>query len=725
MKAQFDISYIANRNVRNIDSYTESVEKGQYEVYRLKNGIRIEYTLGDIALTVEDLPKMLSEERANRLILQNNTLSEEEKEYFTICFEQDAKTKAWVWKPNNFGSKVNDVLTVFEKIGYSQTDLTADSKEFDLKYVLTEKMGFMIPVEYTLENGTYRASVILEDIEYPADYPILSLNFCPYFGAATSEKEGYIFLPDGSGVLLDFDQKKHNMSQLDSTVYMVDKVTGKETKDSTTQPVVLPVFGLKTGDNAFLAVIEEGDALGKITAVRAGQNSTYNTVNASFTLRAQDTMDLSSVNAGAAEVSVVEVQPYTGRLTVAYTFLNGSDAGYAGMARSYRKQLLEKGGYTPIHSEKLPLYLETIGGVQSNKNLLGINYQGITTLTSYQNSAEMVSQLEGAGVDNVILRMSGWFNGGYEQQIANKVKPISDLGKTADLNSLLSGGNTYLNVKLLTTATSKGVSLSGQVARTIDQRYARLWNSDRTPGGYILSVNYLPTLTNQLLKGLNRYSNPKLSIADLGNAVYADYTKRKEVSRQKALEILVDQTKRLREASAGKLMLEQANVHTAQYADHVVKAPLDSSGYFAATREVPFYQMVFHGLISYAGNAMNLSGSYETDLLKAAESGAGLYYQLAYNSLTGLSGVLEMDLYSVHYADWVEKCIADYIALNAVIGGLNNQQMIDHQFVTPDCTLTIYEKGTKVAVNYGTQSVLVDGYSVPTHGYIAIQKKGG
>ena len=205
LKAQFDISYLANRSVRNIDSYTECAEKEQYQAFRLENGVRIVYTLGDLDLTAEDLPQKLSTARAVALILKNTELTEEQKDSFTACYETEEATGDWVWKSNNFGSKLGDVLELFQTIGYTAADLQADCQAFGLPYTPREKLGFRVPVDYTLEKGVFRVSVDAAGLEYPADYPLLSLNLCPYFGAADSEQDGYILLPDGSGALMEFD----------------------------------------------------------------------------------------------------------------------------------------------------------------------------------------------------------------------------------------------------------------------------------------------------------------------------------------------------------------------------------------------------------------------------------------------------------------------------------------------------------------------------------------
>lgn len=62
-------------------------------------------------------------------------------------------------KSNNFGSKLGDVLELFQTIGYTAADLQADCQAFGLPYTPREKLGFRVPVDYTLEKGVFRVSV--------------------------------------------------------------------------------------------------------------------------------------------------------------------------------------------------------------------------------------------------------------------------------------------------------------------------------------------------------------------------------------------------------------------------------------------------------------------------------------------------------------------------------------------------------------------------------------
>lgn len=128
-----------------------------------------------------------------------------------------------------------------------------------------KKWDFLIPVEYTLNDGWFRASVIMEDAVYPNDSPILQLGLLPFFGAYQQGEKGYTFLPDGSGVVLDFDSQTGLKTDL--AIYHPDASIGEPSAPSSAQPVLMPVFGMKGNTDAFLAVIEQGDAVSVIHAL--------------------------------------------------------------------------------------------------------------------------------------------------------------------------------------------------------------------------------------------------------------------------------------------------------------------------------------------------------------------------------------------------------------------------------------------------------------------------
>ena len=719
MRAQFEISYVYGRNVRTANSYEDCAAQEQYEIYRLDNGVRIEYTLGDISMTWEDIPEQLSVSRAEKLILKNNSLTEEQKEIFLTCFEKQ-EDSSYLRKSNVFGSKQTELIQVFSEAGYTQEDLRADCKEFGIQYEASEKIGFVIPVEYTLEEGWFRAKVIMEDVQYPADSPILNIELLPFFGAYKQGTDGYAFMPDGSGVILDFNRT--NSENMDLAVYHADASVGEPFEKNSARPVLMPVFGMKEENSAFLAVVEEGEALSVLHALPAGKTSSYHTTYAGFTVCAQDTMDLSSVTSVPTAVSVYQKNLSKTSLTVAYCFLDGADADYSGMARTYRKYLTDKEDASPqMLSEQIPFYLETIGAIESSKNFMGINYTGVTPLTTYQNAQEMAEYFNRQGIERVVLRLSGWFGSGIVRTIPKKIKAIGSLGTKKELTTLCSAFDTYLDVSFLSLDTVKGVSPSRDAAKMLDQQYVRTVLSDDEKG-YLISVNRLPALTETVLKKTAQYQNAGISVRDLGNAAYADYNKNQETDRQNGAKIASQSLQTISE-NGRKIMLEQANINTFQYGSHILSVPMGGSNYRSGGQDIPFYQMVIHGLADYGISPVNLSSTGDEDLLKAAEYGAGLAYQLSYTDLTKLNGVFAPKLFSVYYQNWMEDAVQKQIVLSKALNGLNAMQIIRHEYLTPQCTATTYENGTQILVNYSEQTVTAAGAKVEPRSFLRLENR--
>ena len=108
-------------------------------------------------------------------------------------------------------------------------------------------------------------------------YPLTTINLLPYFGAANDESQGYIFVPDGPGALIYLNNGKTTAETYGRAVYGRDRASmpvNEYSADSKEQ-IYLPVFGLKNDDRAFVAILEDGDAMGQINAVVAGMRDSY------------------------------------------------------------------------------------------------------------------------------------------------------------------------------------------------------------------------------------------------------------------------------------------------------------------------------------------------------------------------------------------------------------------------------------------------------------------
>jgi hypothetical protein len=144
---------------------------------------------------------------------------------------------------------------------------------------------------------------------------------------------------------------------------------------------------------------------------------------------------------------------------------------------------------------------------------------------------------------------------------------------------------------------------------------------------------------------------------------------------------------------------------------------LSGNAYALLDYGVPFYQIAIHGLKDYTGEAINLAGDTQTLLLESAEYGAGLNFTFMAEDGKLLQDTLYTGYFGASFNEWGEKAkelIAEY---QTSMAGLNAQEIVGHEALTADVSVTTYANGVKVYVNYGTDDWEADGVAVPSRSY--------
>ncbi len=591
---------------------------------------------------------------------------------------------------------------------------------------------FRFTLSYTLSGESLIAELPMERAVYSAGIPPLEITVLPHFGGSDG-KDGYLLLPDGSGVLVDFAQPKAMAAATYvGQVYGFDASLDVTDKPAGTQSVALPVFGIRHQKNAFLAVIEDGEALASVRATAAGSYSSYNEVCASFVTHASQTVKLGD-SGTTGRVMSVQNTAYSGSLRLRYSFLDAADADYSGMARYYRGYLLDAGLLREKSDAPYALQLGLLGAVDKRKSLLGFQYTGKETLTDTDQAQEILAQLQSDGVTHLALRYAGWFNGGLNQSLPSGVSVESAVGGAKGIQALQSyctqnGISLYAEVRLMTaTADSKGLSRFRMVARQIDQTNAKVYTYDTVTQKekdyrFILKPAAALHFLERFTAKSSRLSLQGLAISEIGAAVYADYTKEAVSDRQSAVTMYGE----LLKTAAGSydaLMFDGGNQYVLPYAAQLDSVAFSGSGFAIADRSVPFYQMVIHGSVAYSGSPLNLSADPQADLLRCIEYGG----QPAFLLMAADGAVLkntDYDLYcSSHYATWRETAAAMFRQANAVLAPVQGLAMLRHDTLSASVGKTTYENGYAVFVNYGETDAAVEGITVPAGS--AVLTKGG
>ena len=118
-----------------------------------------------------------------------------------------------------------------------------------------------------------------------------------------------------------------------------------------------------------MAVIGQGQAAASVRASVSGRSTDYNTVFSKVKYKYEESLMTDRTDYVYQVVSGRTVyEPYE----VRYYPLPVAQADYSGMARRYQQYLEEEKGLTRQSDAKQYLYLELLGGVIKDENILGV-----------------------------------------------------------------------------------------------------------------------------------------------------------------------------------------------------------------------------------------------------------------------------------------------------------------------------------------------------------------
>lgn len=760
MKSQLSVQYF-NEKVQalEMDSYNDAVAEGQFSVERIANGARITYNLGELADKFV-LPQIISKERYEQftslmdekdakstgrqyLYLNQEELKGDRLKEYLERYPILAEHPIYVLKEDVKDYKKEEITEYFLAVGYTAEEMEKDNLENGFESV-NEKPWFNITVSYYLENGSFVAELDPATVEYDTEnYYLVDIDLLEYFGAAGPEEEGYMFVPDGSGALIMFNNGKVNAPAYIGYVYGEDKtnLVNQTKKSGIDQSVTvrMPVFGEKNGDSAFFAIVEGGTASADINAAIGGRTDSYNHVYAGFGYLSYGAISMGDM-VGNNSFQMYSQPEFSESFKVRYQFLYGEKADYAGMASCYQEYLLGKGVFDQrVESSNTPLYLNFIGAIQKYDSILGIKCKVIQELTTYEQAAEAVRELTDSGAAGIKVEYSGWSSGGLHGGAPGGVKALKCL-KTSGMNQKdFQQEMTAAGVPVFYTAQLQYVYQDGLLdgyrpesngPRYYDNTVARVssylipngMKDRKTPAAEMISPYFVEKMTDTFLEKTGGYEFTGISVENLASDLFSDFNSRHYVSRQAAAEHNAAAMEKLAAGCGGALLGSNANAYAWQYLSDIKNVPLDSNRTQLIDEVVPFYGMVLHGYRDYAGGPANLSGDMNTVILKSVESGAGLSFQFICGDNSLLKNTEFDSLYSVNFEAWRDTALAAWRRVNEAVGDLQGLVITGHEKLAEGVYCTTYEDGTRVIVNYSRQDVQYQGNTIQAQDFLVVKE---
>ncbi len=626
--------------------------------------------------------------------------------------------------------------------------------------------NFWIPVDYNLTETGLNVSVPVNEIHFDTNtFSLCNINLLPYFGSASRTDNGYMFIPDGSGAIVNFNNGKTNISDaIKLQVYGIEDNIDRVQRPFDNQGTYLPVYGIKKSNSALFAIIEGAAENSTIIADIAGKNTSVidrNRCYTSFKIYEYDELQFQNAS---QKSRIFQNQSNTSDISIAFTVLSGEKANYNGMAEYYRNYLIDNGVLQAKKFDSIPFNIELVGAYDHDTAFLGVGYTEMKAITTFDQCKELIQKLSDAGIKNISVNYKGWANNGLRNTVFNKVKVLKALGGNSGIKELQEladslGVNLYFEAELsyvYKTAAFDGYSQLTDASRMITRDIAHHYqydlisklNYETSSSSSIFASSHSYGVANtatlvspdiiydikessdskknsnsnfaKILSDYNELGLKGISLGSLTTNLTGNYKVNNFIDRSNTAKTYAAVAKNFKENL--KVMGKGVNAYMLGGVDSIFEISNTSSMFNLADASVPFYQMVIHGCVQYSGEPINLNGDTKNVFLQAVEAGAGVYYRWCYESNAAVQDLVFEGMYSLSYSSWIDEAISTYKEYNELLGSTAGAYITAHESINDDVKKVTYSNGTVVYVNYGASDyVTADGVKVAAKGYA----KGG
>ena len=741
------VTYASSDGVIDYNNFQYSIENENHLIEPQEDGsIDVIYSIGKIekvhmlptAITVERFDKFIAEmakakaSRVKKVYTQYTpekvaAMAEEERAALLALYPEAANQAMYVLISSTKESNKESIAEIFANAGYTQEDY-----DLDMQLVAgaaeNKSPVFNVTVSYRLDGGDFLVEIPYDQIRYRSEYPMTYLTVLPMFGAAGTQEEGFMLIPEGGGALIRYNNGKLNQNSYYANMYGWDYATARNEVVSETK-CAFPVFGMTGSGGSFLCIMEGATSYGGVQADISMRYNSYNWACAKYNVLHSDRYNVSAKTERL--VYMFEKQLPDDAICQRYRFVDSDH--YADMAVAYGDYLRETvPELADAVAGDLPVSVELLGAIDKTVVKLGLPVDSVVPTTTFEEAGNILDVLTGLGIENLSLRMSGWANGGLTQTALTRVKPVRQLGGQKGMDALIAAANEQ-NVPLSFDGISCFVYDSGILEGFIPYRDAARYTTReqvnlnpysivtyQSAGWlddyYLVRPDFAKASADNLIQTLADKNAFGVSFRDIGSLLSADYNPRRTVTREQVKQMNIGTLKAARDA-LGYVTIREGFDYAVPYADLITDMDLAGAGYSIIDEAVPFYQIALHGAAQYTGKAVNLARDFKDELLRCAEYGAGLNFTFMAEDGTVLQDTVHSGYYGANFALWEDELagvIGDY---QRAMAGLNGLRIVGHEILSSGVRVTIYENGARVYVNYTQDAYTSGGITIPARSY--------
>lgn len=594
------------------------------------------------------------------------------------------------------------------------------------------------PTDEIKERNGYKEE-IKDDTEAESDTIILTeVAMAPYFAAATEDQEGYMFVPDGSGAIIRLNNGKGAYADYTQDVYGRDITQVKEVEPDQTEQAYLPVMAIVTGDTGWVMIASEGDTFSKVNAnvsYSKQENSWYNNCYFSFTLRSTDdyymTGDSSAITVyekGDGKIGVPEI----GVRYYPVSSSDGEEVGIGDIAEVYRNYLIEEKSLSKNADASDPaLYVDFYGGTLKSKSILGFPIKLKTSYTKFDEAVDIVSQLKEMGADKIVVNYNDWSNDSMSNKIDTGDSVAGCLGGKSAYKKMLKsfadqGVDYYASVTGITFKNNgNGFWTLFNTAYRVSKSYSRQYSyniaygtPDSGVAPALMSPKSITKLSNKVVKNLGKFDQGA-GLGIVSSTLWSDFSNKNRTNRCVTADYIIDYYKSAKE-TVGKVIADAPNAYLIPWVNRIDNLTLKSSQFKVTDYDVPFYQMVLHGYVDYACEAVNGTPDTTVAVLKAIAAGSNIHFDFIHDEAAELVNTDYVNLFYACYDGWLQEAVGAYKLVDEVLSGAKDATITDYE-VDGKVITTTYSNGYQTVVDLSSGNITAGGKSYNYQDYV----KGG
>lgn len=658
---------------------------------------------------------------------------------FSLSFDNESlnisllcKGSGFVWDtvPNDAFLKSGEKSTLSIRVQDTQvrTESTYDSasasrviaENSDNGITITyffDEVKISLPVCYTLREDSLAISIDGSKIKQGTErYQLIAAQPAPMLCRLSVQAEdSYLFAPSGIGGVInnkttpDATRKLSGQGANVASIYVESNTNASDASN-------FRCYGVKNGENGIFCIAEETPTAVGMNIIAGDKLKKYSTAFPTFFFTDYDYFYGISVTDGLIKQLS---EPYKGVVSVGLYPLDKGEADYNGMAKCYRNYLIKEGfiNENKVVTSSSPYSVTYLGGVLTTSSVAGIPTKTLKKMTSFEDAKNITEELTKVTGQAPVVRLTGFgttginigkIAGGYkfdsifgsnknrlsleEYCKNNKIDLYSDFNMICYSKS--GNGFSYL-MGSAKTAILKSAEITGVTVPLRD--------FDKTSAYRLLKRESLGDAVDKLIKMASKKEVSGIALNDLGKISYSDYGNGAEYAVSAKME---SDTKSYIEniaKSGHNVAVSGGTYFSTGISDVVFDAPTMPNGSIVYENEIPFYQLVFHGITPMYTSSINDTTDVNYKIMLAASTGTGLGFSIINNIENSFMETNAAKLYAMLYEDNVDLIKNSLEKYSNVYQSVESSKIKCYDILDNNITKTTFENGVVIYANHSSK----------------------